>query len=173
MSNENQDKFGEDLEGLMSFLKNFKGSDLPDEQLVNQLITQVLSVREETVARNLTTIDIGIVMIASGYLLDPNLKEHSTFSLLQGIFTKRGIDLIMADMRENGMEVSFDQVHMAMDKVFSFVMEFGLSSLHKGMIKAGVDCSPPNSNNLNFGDIGIEDPFKDSPEAWDFAASLL
>ena len=104
-------------------------------------------------------------MLASGYLLDPKLKEHSTFSLLQGIFTTRGIDLIMADMRDNGMEVSFDQVHEAMDRVFSFVMEFGISSIHKGLLKAGVDCSPPKSNKLNFGDIGIEDPFKDSPEA--------
>lgn len=162
MAKENEDEIQNDLEKMMSFIKDVSESKLMDDQFVSNLVASIMAAREENVAKSFNSIEIGVIMLTSGYLLDPKLKGHSTFTLLQGIFSKKGIDFIVLDMRENGMEVSFDQVHEAMDKVFSYVLEFGLASLHKGMLTAGVDCSPPASKKLNFEDMGIKDPFKEN-----------
>lgn len=63
MSSGNQDDFAGDLENLMTFLKNLSVSDMTDEKLIGDLINGILAAREESVAKNFTSIEIGVIIL--------------------------------------------------------------------------------------------------------------
>lgn len=177
MSNNHEDEeIHKKLQNLFSNLEKAIGKPLDsifdsldtnasDEALLDEFLVKSFEEKKKKVAKDLNQIEIATIMLLSGYLIDPKLKNHSSSNMLKAVASIRGIEAFAEDMRENGMEVSFDQVAEAVDNVMSYIIEFGLASVHHGMMTMGVDCTPPKSRKQNFGDIGIEDPFKDSPEA--------
>ena len=176
MSDLNDEDFNKEIESLFSKLNKAVGGSLDsildslnpkasDADLMNEFLKRTFQAKTDKVAKDFNKTEIGVIMLLSGYLLDPSLKEISSYSLFRAMGEVKGIEAIMADMRSNGVEVTYDQVAEAIDNVMSYIVEFGIASLHQGLLSQGIDCSPPKADKSDFGDIGIEDPFKDSPEA--------
>ena len=176
MPDQNDEDFNEALENLFSKLNKAIGGSLDrimdsldpkasNEDLIGEFLKKTFQAKTDKVAKDFNKTEIGVIMLLSGYLLDPGMKEISSYSLFRAVGEVKGIEAIMADMRSNGVEVTYEQVAEAIDSVMSYVIEFGLASLHQGLLSQGIDCSPPKADKTGFGDIGIEDPFKDSPEA--------
>lgn len=176
MSDQNDEDFNEALESLFSKLNKAIGGSLDhildsldakasDQELMNEFLNKTFQAKTDKVAKNFNKTEIGVIMLLSGYLLDPGLKEISSYGVFRAMGEVKGIEAIMGDMRSNGVEVTYDQVAEAIDNVMSYIVEFGIASLHQGLLSQGIDCSPPKSDKTGFSDIGIEDPFKDSPEA--------
>ena len=176
MPDQNDEDFNEALENLFFKLNKAIGGSLDrimdsldpkasNEDLIGEFLKKTFQAKTDKVAKDFNKTEIGVIMLLSGYLLDPGMKEISSYSLFRAVGEVKGIEAIMADMRSNGVEVTYEQVAEAIDSVMSYVIEFGLASLHQGLLSQGIDCSPPKADKTGFGDIGIEDPFKDSPEA--------
>ena len=176
MSEHNDEDFKEALESLFSKLNKAIGGSLDSimdslnpkssgQELINEFLKKTFQAKTDKVAKDFNKIEIAVIMLVSGYLLDPGMKELSSFSLIRAFGEVKGIEAVMGDMRSNGVEATYDQVAEAIDSVMSYVVEFGIASLHQGLLSQGIDCSPPKADKSGFGDIGIEDPFKDSPEA--------
>lgn len=176
MPNPDDEAFEKELESLFSNLNKAVGGSLDrileslnmkssDQDLMGEFLKKTFEAKTNKVAKDFNKTEIGVIMLLSGYLLDPTFKELSSYSLFRAVGETKGVEAIMADMRSNGVEVTYDQVAQAIDSVMSYVIEFGVASLHQGLLTQGIDCSPPKASKLDFGDIGIEDPFKDSPEA--------
>ena len=152
---------GKSLNGLFESLN----PESSDKDLMDDFLVKTFDEKKKKVAKDFSSIEIAVVMLLSGYLIDPKLRDHSSFAMMSAISSHKGIQAFTQDMRENGIEASFDQVAEALDNVMSFIVEFGLASVNHGLMIADVDCAPPKSRNRQFEDLGIEDPFKDSPEA--------
>lgn len=146
----------------LSDLFNNMNPQASDRELMDDFLTKTFNQKKKKVAKDFTQIEVAAAMLLSGYLIDPRLKEISSFSLLTSLSESKGIEAFASDMRANGMEVSFDQVAEAIDTVMSYVVEFGLASVQQGLMTADVDCAPPKARNRHFEDLGIEDPFKEN-----------
>lgn len=138
---------------------------MTDDDTMEKLVSQIFSEQRTNIASKFDEIDVAVIMLLSGYLLEQGLKDLTTLQIIQAVNSAKGVSMLALDMRDNGLEVTNDQVWDSVSKVLSTVLEFGFAACHQGLLAAGVDCAPPKANKGNFGDIGIEDPFKDSPEA--------
>lgn len=137
-------------------------TEASDKDLMDEFLVKTFNEKKMKVAKEFTQIEIAVTMLLSGYLIDPKLHGISSFQMIAALRETKGIEAFAGDMRENGMEVSFDQVAEAIDTVMSYLVEFGLASLHHGLMLADVDCAPPKARNTQFEDLGIEDPFKEN-----------
>lgn len=149
---------GKSLNGIFDSLN----SEASDKDLLDEFLLKTFEEKKKKVAKDFTQIEIAVVMLLSGYLVDPKLRDHSTFTLMSAISSPKGVEYFVTDMRANGMEVSHEQVAEAVDNVMSYVVEFGVASVHHGLMIAEVDCAPPKARNTQFEDLGIEDPFKEN-----------
>lgn len=136
-----------------------------EKEVMEDFLMKTFEEKKKKVASELSQTEIAVVMLLSGYLIEPKLKDRSTFEIVNSLGHVEGVEAFAADMRANGLEVTFDQVAIAITNVISHIMQFGLASLHHGLMVGDVDCSPPRTRDKNFEDLGIEDPFKDSPES--------
>ena len=133
-----------------------------DKEIMDEFLVKTFNEKKLKVALDFTQIDIAVTMLLSGYLIEPKLREMPSFAIINALSTPKAIGAFVADMRENGMEVSHEQVAEALSNVMSYIIEFGLASVHHGLMMADVDCAPPKARDRNFEDLGIEDPFKEN-----------
>lgn len=149
---------GKSLNGIFDSLN----PESTDKDLMDEFLVKTFNEKKLKVAKDLTQADIAVTMLLSGYLIDPKLKNLPSLAVMSSLTTPKGIAAFVADMRENGMEVSHEQVAEALSNVLSYIIEFGLASVHHGLMMADVDCAPPKVRDKNFEDLGIEDPFKEN-----------
>lgn len=149
---------GKSLNGIFDSLNH----ESSDKDLLGEFLLKTFEEKKKKVAKDFSQIEVAVMMLLSGYLVDPRLREVSPFRMMASLQESKAVEAFVGDMRSNGMEVSFDQVAEAIDNVMSYVVEFGVASVHHGLLIAEVDCAPPKARNTQFEDLGIEDPFKEN-----------
>lgn len=149
---------GKSLNGIFASLN----PESSDKGMMEEFLLKTFNEKKKKVSEDFNQVEIAATMLLSGYLIDPRLRDLSSFQMMASLRETKAIEAFAADMRENGMEVSFDQVAEAIDNVMSYVVEFGLASLHQGFMMANIDCAPPKARNKHFEDLGIQDPFKEN-----------
>jgi hypothetical protein len=144
-----------------------KPSFLDQLNMVLGKITRTLSESAvERSAKEMSQIEIGLLMLIAGYLSDPSLGDKSIAEIVAAISeTPQGLEIITKALRGNGVETTDLEVMSELDKLLSRVLATGINAMLLACADQGIDVTPPCSSDKKFGDIGIEDPFKDSPQA--------
>lgn len=149
---------GNSLNGIFDSLN----PEASEKAMMGEFVAKTFDAKKRKVAEDFNQVDVAVAMLLAGYILSPALKGISSFDVMVSLREVKAVEAFVADMRSNGMEVSFDQVAEAIDKVMSYVVEFGLAAIQHGFMLADVDCAPPKARNRKFEDLGIEDPFKEN-----------
>lgn len=157
--------FSELSDALNSAKKREGNSMKSTSECLGKMLSKITQERFLEEARSLSNIGIGVLMVVTGYLIDPKLQEKSTLMILSSFLERNGINALVSDLRSNGVEATFDQVYTELLGIIDFCLLNGLAGLQAALTGSGRDVSPPKSSKLDFDDIGIENPFKDSPEA--------
>jgi len=116
--------------------------------------------------REMSQIEIGLLMLISGYLTEPSLRDKSTAQIVTAITeTPQGLAMVTKALRDNGVETTDLEVTAELDVLISRLLTIGINRALMACAQYDIDVTPPCSSKKKFGDIGIEDPFKDSPQA--------
>ena len=125
-----------------------------------------LAIRQaEKSAKALNQLETGVFMIMSSYLIDPKAQEIPALELISLVINKKGQDALIGDLRENGIEATPEEVSEALIKLLSLCIESGMATMSIALQSCGNEfIAPPGKQPFDIGELGIEDPFKDSPE---------
>ena len=157
--------FNELSDALNSAKKREGNAVKSTSEYLGRMLSKITQERFLEEAKSLSNIGVGVLMVMTDYLIDPKLQEKSILLILSTLLERDGINAVVSDLRSNAVEATFDQVYKELLEIVDFCLLNGLAGLQAALTGSGRDVSPPKSSKLDFDDIGIENPFKDSPEA--------
>ena len=145
-----------------------------ERSFVSTIYYAVAIGQAERAAKAMSQVETGVFMIMSGYFLNPEFEKTSALSIITGMISGDGKDILYKDLRDNGVEATREEVDEAIINVLSFAIESGMATLsialqgsENGFIV------PPIKQGFNIEDLGIQDPFKKNEESWEFSERRL
>ena len=145
------------------------------ERTILSSLYYALAIKQaEKAADAMGQIETGVFMIMSGYFLNPELEKANALSIITGMLSSGGKDILYQDLRENGVEATRKEVDEAIINVLSFAIESGLATLSIALQGSeNKFILPPGKQGFDIEDLGIENPFKKNDESWDFSERRL
>ena len=120
----------------------------------------------ERAADAMSQIETGVFMIMSGYFLNPELEKTNALSIITGMISGEGKDILCKDLRENGVEATPEEVSKAIVNVLSFAIESGMATLSIALQGSENEfILPPGKKGFDIEDLGIQDPFKKNDDS--------
>ena len=128
----------------------------------------------ERTAKAMTQIETGVYMIMSSYIISPEFEKTNALSIITGMISGDGKEVLRKDLRDNGVEATPEEVDKAIVKVLSFALESGMATLSIALQGSENEfILPPGKKDFDIEDLGIQDPFKKNDESWEFAERQL
>ena len=128
----------------------------------------------EKAADSMSQVETGVFMIMSGYFLNPEFEKTNALSIITGMISGDGKDILYKDLRDNGVEATREEVDKAIINVLSFMIESGMATLSIALQGSeNTFIVPPGKQDFDIEDLGIQDPFKKNDESWKFSERQL
>jgi len=145
-----------------------------ERSFISSLYYAVAIGQAERAAKAMSQVETGVFMIMSGYFLNPEFEKTSSLSIITGMISGEGKDILYRDLRDNGVETTREEVNKAIINVLSFAIESGMATLSIAMQGSQNKFTvPPGKKDFDIEDLGIQNPFKKNDESWEFAERRL